>query len=94
MYDLGNFALDTPELIELLRDVIATEEAVVGRVIDLQLPHLGPRKMKVEVDPIVERDRTSALVLLRLEDVTDLLRDAAREGEDFTGDATDPGSSA
>ncbi|MBZ9749776.1 PAS domain-containing protein [Deinococcus sp. HMF7604] len=92
VYNLGNFALDTPELIGLLHDVVATEEGVVDRVIDLQLPHLGRRRMKVEVEPIVSDDRAGVLLLLKLEDVTALLRRAAVEGEDLTGDAQEPGS--
>ena len=77
---------EQPELLGLLQDVLATEEPVVGQVLDFHLPHLGGRKMKVEVDPIVSDDGAGVLVLLKLEDVTALLRRAAREGEDLTGD--------
>ncbi|MFC4454787.1 chemotaxis protein CheB [Deinococcus sonorensis] len=92
VYDLGNFALDTPDLIRLLQDVVVTEEATVNQVLTLDLPELGQCQVKVEVDPIPVDEPGTALFLLKLEDVTALLRRAAQEGAAFSGDANDSGS--
>ncbi|UQN10759.1 CheR family methyltransferase [Deinococcus sp. QL22] len=92
LYNVGNSLLDTVELMALLQDVIVTEQPITQRVIDVQVPHLGPRQMKVEVDPLVNGDSVS--VLLKLEDVTDLLRRADLESENLMGDAPDLGSTS
>ncbi|AFZ68616.1 CheR family methyltransferase [Deinococcus peraridilitoris] len=88
LYDLGNFVLDTPELHQELRHVIATEEPLLNYVLNLNLPQHGSRKMKTEVTPVFSEDDHAALYLLRLEDVTELLHRAALEGEDLSWDVT------
>ncbi|GBF07872.1 methylase of chemotaxis methyl-accepting protein [Deinococcus aerius] len=91
LYNAGNFVLDVPELQQVLRDVTATEEAVVGHLLDLPVPGRGTRKTKVEVKPIISEDGQSAVFLLMLEDVTGLVERAARGGEGVTGDVTREG---
>jgi two-component system CheB/CheR fusion protein len=88
LYDAGNFVLDTPELQQLLRDALTTEQAVTDYILDLSLPGQGLRKMKTEVQPLISEDGQSAVFLLMLEDVTGLVEHAAREGEGVHGDMT------
>ncbi|WP_221087995.1 CheR family methyltransferase [Deinococcus aquaedulcis] len=90
LHHLGNFMLDEPELLQRLHEVLAGGEAVVGQVLTLHAPHLGPRQFKIEVDPVPGEDETSVMVVLKLEDVTELMRRAAAEGPDWTGDAGPP----
>lgn len=91
LYNAGNFVLDVPDLQQVLRDTLATEEPVIDHLIDLPVPGRGSRKTKVEVQPIVSEDGQSAVFLLMLEDVTGLVERAAREGEDVTGDVSREG---
>ncbi|GAA5533667.1 CheR family methyltransferase [Deinococcus aluminii] len=91
LYNVGNFVLDTPELQQLLRDALATEEPLIDHIIDLPVPGRGSRKMKMEVQPIISEDGQTAVFLLMLEDVTGLVEHAVREGEDVIGDVSQEG---
>ena len=88
LYNIGGFAFDLPELQGHLRDVIATEAPLSNYVFDV---HRGgeTRKMKVEAEPVVHGEGERALFLIKLEDVTELLKRAAREGADIRGDTPD-----
>ncbi|MEF2277344.1 CheR family methyltransferase [Deinococcus sp. YIM 134068] len=88
--EINHFALDLPDLLARLRDVIATEEPMTAFVVNVNLPYGGQRKMKTEAAPLRDVDGQSVLFLLKLEDVTELLRRAAHEGEDLTGDVSSP----
>ncbi|WP_373290535.1 PAS domain-containing protein [Deinococcus aerophilus] len=78
-------AFDQLDLLTRLRDVMSSERPLSSYVIDLTLPQLGTRKMKVEADPIFSEDGHSVLLLFKMEDVTALLRRAVQEGEDLRG---------
>ena len=91
MHNLGNFVLDNTGLTALLRDVVSTQESVVGYVIDLPVPLRVTRKMKIEVSPIARESAGVLLVWLELEDVTTFMHRAATEGEGAPGKADTPG---
>ncbi|MFC6660639.1 PAS domain-containing protein [Deinococcus multiflagellatus] len=87
LHHLGNFMLDDPDLLQPLHAVLRGGAAVTNHVVNLHAPQLGPRQFKIEVDPVPGEDDTSAMIVLKLEDVTELMRRAAAEGPEWTGDA-------
>lgn len=88
LYHLADFALDQPELQARLHQTVAAEQSLTNFVIDLKLPYLGERKMKVEAEPLPQGEG-NPLFMLKLEDVTGLLQQAARQGEDLRGQVPD-----
>ncbi len=90
LYDIGHFVLDQPELLHALRDVANTDRGLDDFILDVTLPGVGARKLKVAAQPVGSEDTQRALLLLRLEDVTELLERAEREGADLSGPASAP----
>ena len=87
---VGGHLLDQPELQQLMRDVVATEQPLSSYVLDLPLPGLGARKMKIEAEPVSGEGAQGSLFLLKFEDVTALMQRTAEEGAGATGDMNMP----
>ncbi|CAM3577576.1 CheR family methyltransferase [Deinococcus frigens] len=85
LYALAHGVFDQPELRARLSEVMTGGQALSNFVIDLDAPQQGTRKMKAEANPVFDQDGQHALTLFKMEDVTELLRRAAEDGEDISG---------
>jgi two-component system CheB/CheR fusion protein len=77
IYDLGNRQWDIPKLRRLLDDVLSLNTQVVDFEVSHIFPGIGHRTMMVNATRLVEKDlqsQQSQLILLAIEDVTDLKR--------------------
>jgi len=86
LFDLGSRQLDLWELRVKLERMLLTDEPLSNYVIDLDVPGVGLRKMKVEAWPVVSPDRQTAVHLMQLEDITSIVEAVAQAGDTFTGD--------
>lgn len=85
LYTLSNFAFDQPDLQHRLRELVMADADILNYIIDLRVPQQGPRKMKIEAEAIKTQADGLAMYLFKMEDVTDILDRAAREGANLHG---------
>ncbi|UQN10079.1 CheR family methyltransferase [Deinococcus sp. QL22] len=82
--DLADGVLDIPDLISVLRKLTLGSPAVVDFVADLNLPLQSMRKYKFNARHLVSEDGKTELILLMLEDITNIVNRALAEGSSMT----------
>jgi two-component system CheB/CheR fusion protein len=74
IYDLGDRQWDIPKLRRLLQDVLPESTQVRDFEVSHNFPALGPKIMVLNATRLLLKDEHSQLILLAIEDVTDLRR--------------------
>ena len=77
VYNLGNRQWDIPKLQTLLQDVLPRNTHVLDFEVSHDFPGLGPKTMVLNATRLIEKDPESQLILLAIEDVTNLRRTEA-----------------
>ena len=78
LHELDHGAWDIPELRQLLREVLKEDRTFEGFSIEHDFPHLGRRHMLLNARKLAGGDRRPDLILLALENVTQLEEAKAR----------------
>lgn len=74
IYDLGNRQWDIPELRRLLQDILPENSHVADFEVSHDFPAIGPKTVLLSGTRLLGRDGQKQLILLSIEDVTDLKR--------------------
>ena len=65
LHEIGNKHLDIPELKNLMRELLADEIPIDNFQVDLDLPNGGPKRMLLNVRPLIKKsERTTQMLLL------------------------------
>jgi two-component system CheB/CheR fusion protein len=81
IYELGNRQWDIPKLRRLLQDVLPKSTYVLDFEVSHNFPRIGPKIVVLNATRLLEKDVPSQLVLLAIEDVTDLRRTQEERAE-------------
>jgi two-component system CheB/CheR fusion protein len=74
IYDLGNRQWDIPKLRRLLEDVLSKNTHIVDFEVSHDFAGIGPKSVILNATRLLEKDARSELILLAIEDITDLKR--------------------
>lgn len=72
LYDLGNRQWDIPELRRLLEEIIPRNTKVEGFMVEHEFPGIGHKRLLLNARGIGKEDSKKQLILMAIEDVTDL----------------------
>jgi two-component system CheB/CheR fusion protein len=81
IYELGNRQWDIPMLRRLLQDVLPASTQVLDFEVSHNFPKIGPKTMVLNATRLIEKEAHSQLILLAIEDVTDLRRTQEERAE-------------
>jgi nitrogen fixation/metabolism regulation signal transduction histidine kinase len=84
--DIADGLLDIADLNAALRKATLGRPDVMDFVADLNLPLQGPRKYKFNARQLISEDGKTELMLLMLEDITNVVTRALTEGPSMTDD--------
>jgi two-component system CheB/CheR fusion protein len=75
LYDLGNQQWDIPKLRELLEGILPENTSFDDYEVEHDFEHIGKRKMYLNARRIYRESNKTQLILLAIEDVTDIRRE-------------------
>lgn len=81
LYELGNGQWDIPDLRRLLDEILPENNSFDDFEVEHDFPDIGPRSMRLNARKVYREANHTELILLAIEDITDLKREQQRRQE-------------